>query len=520
MGRRDVPGVQPPFAGWLARSSMSVALLFVNFGATSIQNAALQPTPKIQHLLNAARRKHDGQARLRALIDAMTTARASGDRYGEADGAFFAAKTEEALFRWADAIAYFDKAVSLYTAVGATMDAGVTLHEIGIAYDVSGDRQKAVEFFLRAQPVEEGAGDVMGRAATLLALSEVYDELGDRQKAMDSCTRALAIFHDVDPRREALALNYLGRVYEELGRRQDALTAYRKALPLFKEAHDDGGQAQTLTNIGLTYDNLGKQRAALEDYRRALPLWHGDLSGTGATLNDMGKARKELGDYKGALADYERALRVRREIGDREGEAITRNNIGRVYFELSQPKKALDDYALALPLERESGEREAEAITLRNCAYAIEKLGRTNFAIASAKQSVNLFQGLRSNLKGMGPEIQRSYAGEVEPAYRFLADLLISKGRLAEAQEVLDLLKDDEYFKFLRSVKAETVDLTPDEAKWKTQYDALGDELAKDASEYDDLAKLGKVQALSVDQIARKAQLDRRLGAARQAFQA
>ena len=37
-----------------------------------------------------------------------------------------------------------------------------------------------------------------------------------------------------------------------------------------------------------------------------------------------------------------------------------------------------------------------------------------------------------------------------EDVYRTLADLLITAGRLPEAQQVLDLLKDEEYFEFVR----------------------------------------------------------------------
>ena len=177
----------------------------------------------------------------------------------------------------------------------------------------------------------------------------------------------------------------------------------------------------------------------------------------------------------------------------------------------------MDQYAAALPLDRQTGEREAEAITLRNCAYAVERLKLTRPAIAYAKQSVNLFQRLRVELIGMRSEIKRSYAAEVRPAYRFLADLLINQGRLAEAQEVLDLLKDDEYFTFVRSARAEEVDLTKSEAAWKGQYDALGDELAKDATEFSSLERL---PALSAAQLTRRAELDTKLQAARQAYQA
>ena len=57
---------------------------------------------------------------------------------------------------------------------------------------------------------------------------------------------------------------------------------------------------------------------------------------------------------------------------------------------------------------------------------------------------------MRGNLKELDKDIQKSFLGTVEKNYQKLADLLIAQGRLPEAQQVLAMLKEDEYYDFIR----------------------------------------------------------------------
>lgn len=476
------------------------------------------PTAAIQAMLDEAMKRPDAKGRLAALDRAIASARTSGDRYGEGDGEFYSGQTAKGLHLWAQAAHAFERAANLYRAIHARRDLGVALHELGVAQDFGGDRDRSVATLRDALAAEADAGDTSGQAATWLALAKVYDDLGERRDALDACTKALGLFGAGNGRGRAAALNALGKIYEELGQRQRALSTYQEAYDLFRTASDLRGVAQSLTNMGVTYDNMGDPARAIGFYEQALPKWGDDRSGTAATLNDLGKAHKETGRLDEALEYYERALALRREIGDRQGEAITLNNIGRARVEQGKPAQALDLYATALRLEREVGHREAEAITLRNTAYALHALGQDRLAVAHAKLSVDRFQALRAELKTLDPDFRRSYTTEVEPAYRFLAERLIDLGRLAEAEQVLGLLKDAEYFAFTRSGTGGKIDLTGREASWQTRYEALGSALARDATEYDALVQLAKTRDLTWDQTRRKDELSERLSASRAAF--
>ena len=67
--------------------------------------------------------------------------------------------------------------------------------------------------------------------------------------------------------------------------------------------------------------------------------------------------------------------------------------------------------------------------------------------------------------------------------YRTLADLLIAEGRLPEAQQILGMLKEEEYFDFVRrdaseiAALSQRVDLSAQEQKVFTEYASLADKI-------------------------------------------
>ena len=71
-------------------------------------------------------------------------------------------------------------------------------------------------------------------------------------------------------------------------------------------------------------------------------------------------------------------------------------------------------------------------------------------AIFYGKQAVNGLQAIRGEMQTLDKALQQRFLLSKEDVYRTLAELLILEGRLPEAQQVLDLLKEEEYFDFVR----------------------------------------------------------------------
>ncbi|MGB1249323.1 MAG: tetratricopeptide repeat protein, partial [Candidatus Promineifilaceae bacterium] len=97
------------------------------------------------------------------------------------------------------------------------------LNNIGLVYDILGDKQEALDFFNQALPITRDVGDRSGEAYTLNNIGAVYDALGDKQEALDFYNQALPIFRDVGHRSgEATTLDNIGGVYSALGDKQQA----------------------------------------------------------------------------------------------------------------------------------------------------------------------------------------------------------------------------------------------------------------------------------------------------------
>src|SRR5262249_27974915 len=121
----------------------------------------------------------------------------------------------------------------------------------------------------------------------------------------------------------------------------------------------------------------------------------------------------------------------------------------------------------------------------------------------------------------LDPELQQSFLRTNEESYRHLAELLISEGRLPEAQQVIELLKEREFFDFMR--REATVGephgraaLTPTEAAWEGRYRAIANRLAALATEY---GALRHKPVRTADDTQRLDALEADLGVARQAFE-
>jgi hypothetical protein len=82
-------------------------------------------------------------------------------------------------------------------------------------------------------------------------------------------------------------------------------------------------------------------------------------------------------------------------------------------------------------------------LTLGDLMVHSRDTGNPGAAIYFGKEAVNSYQQVRRNITGLSPNLQKHFVASKEGTYRQLADLLITQGRLAEAEQILDLLKEE-----------------------------------------------------------------------------
>jgi CHAT domain-containing protein/Tfp pilus assembly protein PilF len=407
------------------------------------------------------------------------------------------------------ALDYYNQALPIWRETSNQRGEALTLNNIGRVYSDLGQGDKALDYLNKALPIWRTVNNPRGAASTLDNIGKVYADLSQKEKALDYFNQALPLWREAQDRPgEALTLSNLGNAYSDLGEKQKALDLYNQAMPIWRATGDRRGESSTLNYIGKTYSDLGQQPKALDFYNQALTIWRavGDRSGEALTLSYIGRASFFQGDTPKALDFYNQALPLWREVGYRRGQALDLDHIGRALASLGQYDKAIEFYYQALALWREAGEHSGEAATLTNIGLTYDALkqsnkalpnevaalslatavgdpnllgninvclmhyfrgqGRPEVAIFFGMDAVNWFQQVRRNLSGLDADLQESFTQSRSGAYRQLAELLVQTDRLAEAEHVLDLLKEQELKEVVRgatgdpAAKADPLPLT------------------------------------------------------------
>jgi CHAT domain-containing protein/Tfp pilus assembly protein PilF len=380
---------------------------------------------------------------------------------------------------------------------GRTLSRRDMLHDLG--------QLRALKELIESLPANlREAGGRAGEANTLENLGETYSGMGRGVEAFQYFNQALAICREVGEQGgEALTLNSMGRAYADLGLKKNSLEAYNQALSISRAIGNRQAEALTLNNIGRLYRDLGQHRTALDYYNQALPIWReiGNRIGEGLALNDIGRAYADMGQPKKALEYSQQALPIWRETGTRRGEAMTLNNMGRDYSNLKETDKALEFDSEALPIWREVGDRRGEALAMMTIGWADSARKEPGKALASELAALSLaaeagdpeiqggiettlmigfrdqhrpedaiffgmdavsdYQQIRKNIAGMDKDLQAGFAQSKSMTYRVLAELLIEAGRLGEAEEILDLLKEQELSDIVRGAPGAATRIEP-----------------------------------------------------------
>lgn len=141
-------------------------------------------------------------------------------------------------------------------------------------------------------------------------------------------------------------------------------------------------------------------------------------------------------------------------------------------------------------------------------------------AIYWAKVNVNLLQEIRSRVKKIGKQELESYTESVAWAYQWLAYLLIIDNRLAEAQQVIEMLKEEEQFQYVQrsdstKVDGQRITYTPFESKWNDKQRRLSQKIISVSIERNNLqnrSKLGLTdqESIRLRQLEDELQLNRK----------
>ncbi len=191
---------------------------------------------------------------------------------------------------------------------------------------------------------------------------------------------------------------------------------------------------------------------AIESFQQALTIARETKNRTaeGAALLGFALAYSTLNQPDKVIEYSQQVLTLASETKQRSVELTPLTMLGVAYVNLHQFDKAAVYLEQALVLARELKSRQSEATVLGMLMICRAERQQPRLAIILGKKSVNLLQEVRTDLHDINQSLEQSFIQRWQLCYRYLADLLVAQGRLPEAQQVLGLLKQQEYFEFVR----------------------------------------------------------------------
>lgn len=416
-------------------------------------------------------------------------------------------------------------------------DTALGLNNLAGTYSALAQHEAALPLRLRALGIVETVlGSGHPRTAIFLeSLAVTYFHLAHYEKALPLQLRALNIREKVlgaDHPDTAVSLSNLAQTYSAISQQENALPLQLRALAIFEKVlgSEHPNTAKMLGNLALINRRLGEDGQALPLQLRALSIYEKTFGAehpeTAAAVNNLAATYVSLSQQDKALPMLMRAMATNeRAFGlDHPAVAATLNNLAFVYRDLGQHQNALEAQFRSVTIQVSTSgiDHPQSALFMSTLGSLLMDVDQTPAAIIWQKYAVNAFQAQRSRVADIGGSELKAYTNSVQWHYQKLADALTAEGRLAEAQVVLDMLKEEEQFDLIRRSPTDDprrtrVGYTSTEQRWVKRYEEIASQLAALGAEERALQKAAKL-GLSSSQRQRQKALAADLVVARQAF--
>ncbi len=404
------------------------------------------------------------------------------------------------LSEYKQALSYCEEGLSIARQINNPDMESLALYAIGTVYSGQGNSANTIKSYEQSLIVSRRVGDRRTESQTLRALANEYYKQAKYAKAIEVLQQSLGISKEIlDLREQGRIWMDIGDLYGQLGDRKQMFLAYQESLKIVNQLEDKSDVALVLLRLG----NIS------ENPEQAVLYWQQSL----AIAKKNGNRDLEL-ILLTALdkVNPEKLIHFFRESGARDKEAFGISSRGVECENRNDYICAINSYQQSLIIRKETGNRSDEIKSLNDIARVLERQNQIELAILFLKQSVNVTESIRKDLSKLPRTLQESYTAKVSDTYRHLADLLLQKNRVLEAQRVLDLLKVQELEDFLRGVRSNPntergIENLPPEQQINQGYQKLIDQAVAIGKELTELRRI-KPKERTIAQEQRIAQLD------------
>jgi tetratricopeptide (TPR) repeat protein len=298
----------------------------------------------------------------------------------------------------------FDKAESLYQALGNIEGLTVTLRQRGILLKKIGKFPEARAQLEQSLTTARAANNEQQQIYTLLELSNLSYAEGATAQAEKYATEGVnfAQQHGL----ENLATNGLidlGNAYLARGNYDRAEKYFKEALDFARRNKARLHEAISLMNLGSVYIQQLRTDDGLPLVEQALAFFQrGNYrSRISACLTFIGRANRRKGDYDAALRAFNQKLQLAEQGHDQSQIAFSHSEIAMVLLEQERYVEALSQYEQSYAIRKSSGEQLSVAFNLLNQSNILTKLGRFSEARSALTQATAIASQPNANYKSL-----------------------------------------------------------------------------------------------------------------------
>lgn len=323
--------------------------------------------------------------------------------------------------------------------------------QVGYQQYNSGQFLEAEQTWQKVLKLHQENKDIIGISYVTFFLASNYERLSEYEKAIDYYQQSLSIKETIGEYKGAdktSLLTGLGDIYLILGQYDKAIDYFQESLAISKKSGNRYQESMCLNYLGNVYLSLKEYNKATDYYQQSLVIGEeignlGDRLGVATSFLGLGSVYNSLEEYDKAIDYYEKALAIFVRLRDASGISESLINLGVVYTNLEKYDKAMEYYQITLVGVENSTEGfySQKAIIHNNIAELLNKKNQPSDAISYYRKSIELYEKIRQNIKGLSKEEQEIYLNNIAYTYRNFADLLRSQERQPEAEKVLELLK-------------------------------------------------------------------------------
>lgn len=254
------------------------------------------------------------------------------------------------------------------------------LDTLAMACTQSERLEEAVAYHSATLALRRELGDTLGEAIALNGLGLLRLRRRELVAARSTFGDALMLLRErKNGYWRALVLGNLAQTHFELVQHNDASALLREALDIFAREDDYAGEGNALYLTSMVERERGRIDRAAPAVERALELarTRGNAVFEAHWLLEHCRVLRAKGRNEEALVPCHRAAAIQRRLGDRGREAQALDETGQTYRALGQPEEAANFHRRAAAVHRELGDRWRLACSLFQLTEALTESGAT-----------------------------------------------------------------------------------------------------------------------------------------------